>query len=103
MNFLHGNDKKRIKSALNDKKRNGVKLTIQEVIYGGTNSSSKMVQQMIKSVLKSVYMIRNDKSYCHLLSFFVFCVVKIVVFYHFSGPISSPDAKSAPRYLILYD
>ena len=49
MNFLHGNDKKRIKSALNDKKRNGVKLTIQEVIYGGTNSNSKMVQQMIKS------------------------------------------------------
>ena len=62
MNFLNGNDKKRIKSALNDKKRNGVKLTIQEVIYGGTNSSSKMVQQMIKSVLKSVYIIRNDKS-----------------------------------------
>ena len=29
MNFLNGNDKKRIKSALNDKKRNGIKLTIE--------------------------------------------------------------------------
>ena len=33
MNFLHGNDKKRIKSALNDKKRNGVKLTIERSIF----------------------------------------------------------------------
>ena len=48
MNFLNGNDKKRIKSALNDKKRNGVKLTVKEGILGGTTSSSKMVQQMTK-------------------------------------------------------
>ena len=33
MNFLHRNDKKRIKSALNDKKRNGVKLTIERSIF----------------------------------------------------------------------
>lgn len=101
MNFLHGNDKKRIKSALNDKKRNGVKLTIEEVIFGGTNSFSKMVQQKIKSVLKSVYMIRNDKSHCHLLSFSLFGRLTFVVFYHFSVPIPSPDAKFVPRNLIL--
>lgn len=60
-----------------------------------------MVQQMTNSVLTNVKMIRNEKSYYHLLSFFVFCVAKIVVFYHFSGPIPSPDAKFAPRNLIL--
>ena len=71
MNFLHGNDKKRIKSALNDKKRNGVKLTIQEVIYGGTNSSSKMVQQMIKSkkYVNSIW--RFVKQSYILLTFFL--------------------------------
>ena len=90
MNFLHGNDKKRIKSALNDKKRNGVKLTIEKVIFGGTNSFSKMVQQMIKSVLKSVYMIRNDKSYCHLLSFSLFWAVNFCRFLSFFCPHSVP-------------
>ncbi|MCR4582385.1 MAG: hypothetical protein K5764_02370 [Prevotella sp.] len=89
------------KSALNDKKRNGVKLTIEEVIFGGTTSSSKMVQQMIKTLLKSIYMIRNKKSYFLLLSFFVFCVAKSVVFYHFFGPIPSPIAKFVPVYLML--
>ena len=49
-----------------------------------------MVQQMIKSVLTNVKMIRNEKSYFLLLSFFVFCVAKSVVFYHFFGPIRSP-------------
>ena len=99
MNFLHGNDKKRIKSALNDKKRNGVKLTIQEVIYGGKNSSSKMVQQMIKSVLKSVYMIRNDKSYCHLLSFSLFWAVNFCRFLSFFRPYSVPRRKICPSKL----
>jgi hypothetical protein len=41
MNFLHRNDKKRIKSAINDKKRNGVKLTIEEVILEGQTPSQK--------------------------------------------------------------
>ena len=96
MNFLHRNDKKRIKSALNDKKRNGVKLTIEEVIFGGTNSFSKMVQQMIKSVLKSVYMIRNDKSYCHLLSFSLFWAVNYCRFLSFFRPYSVPRRKICP-------
>ena len=91
MNFLHGNDKKSIKSALNDKKRNGVKLTIEEVIFGGTTSSSKMVQQIIKSVLKSVYMIRNDKSYCHLLSFSLFWAVNYCRFLSFFRPYYVPQ------------
>ncbi len=106
MNFLHGNDKKRIKSALNDKKRNGVKLTIEKVIFGGTNSFSKMVQQMIKSVLKSVYMIRNDKSYCHLLSFSLFWAVNYCRFLSFFRPYSVPRRKICPlkfnsKYLII--
>ena len=46
-------------------------------------------------------MIRNEKSYYHLLSFFVFCVAKSVVFYHFFGPIPSPNAKFVPVYLML--
>ena len=96
MNFLHGNDKKRIKSALNDNKRNGVKLTIEEVIFGGTNSFSKMVQQMIKSLLKSVYMIRNDKSYCHLLSFSLFWAVNFCRFLSFFRPYSVPQLKICP-------
>ena len=57
MNFLHGNDKKRIKSALNDKKRNGVKLTIKEVFFGGTTSSSKMVPKFKIEVQVVVKMI----------------------------------------------
>ena len=96
MNFLHGNDKKRIKSALNDKKRNGVKLTIKEVFFGGTTSSSKMVQQMIKSVLKSVYMIRNDKSYCHLLSFSLFWAVNYCRFLSFFRPYYVPQRSNCP-------
>ena len=96
MNFLHGNDKKSIKSTLNDNKRNGVKLTIEEVIFGGTNSFSKMVQQMIKSVLKSVYMIRNDKSYCHLLSFSLFGAVNFCRFLSFFRPCSVPRRKIYP-------
>lgn len=106
MNFLHRNDKKRIKSALNDKKRNGVKLTIKEVIFGGTTSSLKMVQQMIKSVLKSVCMIRNDKSYCHLLSFSLFGAVNYCRFLSFFRPYSVPRRKICPsefnsKYFII--
>lgn len=106
MNFLNENDNKRIKSALNDKKRNGVKLTIEEVIFGGTTSSSEMVQQMIKSVLKSVYMIRSDKSYCHLLSFSLFWAVNFCRFLSFFRPYSVPHRKICPsifnhKYLII--
>ena len=60
-----------------------------------------MVQQMTKSVLTNVKMIRNEKSYFLLLSFFVFCVAKSVVFYHFFGPIPFPNSNFVPRYLTL--
>ena len=47
MNFLHGNDKKRIKSALNDKKRNDKKrnifqtlVTTATVFYVGGHSAA---------------------------------------------------------------
>ena len=92
MNFLNGNDKKRIKSALNDKKRNGVKLTVKEGILGGTTSSSKMVQQMTKSVLKSVYMIRNEKTYFHLLSFSLFLCDKLLSFFIIFSSLFRPPA-----------
>lgn len=90
------NDNKIIISALNDKKRNGQNLTIGGQNSSGTNSISKTVQQMTKSVLKSVQMIRNDKSYCHLLSFLLFCAVP---YYHLlskSCPYSVPRVKKCP-------
>jgi hypothetical protein len=42
MNFLHGNDKKRIKSALNDKKRNIFQtlVTTATVFYVGGHSAA---------------------------------------------------------------
>ena len=90
------NDNKSIISALNDKKRNSQKLTIGGQNSSGTNSISKTVQQMTKSMLKSVQMIRNDKSYCHLLSFLLFCAVP---YYHLlskSCPYSVPRVKNRP-------
>ena len=90
------NDNKCTRSALNDKKRNGPKLTIGGQNSSGTNSISNTVQQMTKSVLKSVQMIRNDKSYCHLLSFFLFCAVP---YYHLLSkirPYSVPRVKKCP-------
>jgi hypothetical protein len=90
------NDNKSIISALNDKKRDGQKLTIGGHNSSGINSISKSVQQMIKPVLKSVQMIRNDKSYCHLLSFLLFCAVP---YYHLLSkirPYSVPRVKKCP-------
>ena len=90
------NDNKIIISALNDKKQNGQNLTIGGQNSSGTNSISKTVQQMTKSMLKSVQMIRNDKSYCHLLSFLLFCAVP---YYHLLSknyPYSVPRVKKCP-------
>ena len=96
MHYHIWNDNKSIKSALNDKKRNSQKLTIGGQNSSGTNSISKTVQQMTKSMLKSVQMIRNDKSYCHLLSFIVFWVAKKCSFLSFFCPYSVPRVKKCP-------
>lgn len=87
------NDKKSIKSALNDKKRKCPKLTIGGQNSIGTNSIFKHVQQMTKSVLRNVKMIRNEKSYYHLLSFFVFCAVPYCHLLSFLCPYSVPRVK----------
>ena len=96
----------RNKSALNDKKRNSQKLTIGGHNSSGTNSISKTVQQMIKSVLRNVKMIRNEKTYYHLLSFIVFWVAKKCSFLSFFCPYSVPRvknclSKTSPNKLIF--
>ena len=99
MLILHSvvkNDNKGIISALNDKKRNGHILTIGGQKSSGPNSISKSVQQMTKSVLKSVYMIKNDKSYCHLLSFLLFCAVTYCHLLSKSRPYSVPRPQNCP-------
>ena len=96
MHYHIWNDHKSIKSALNDKKRNSPKLTIGGQNSSGTNSISKTVQQVIKTALRNVKMIRNEKSYYHLLSFFVFCAVPYCHLLSFLCPYSVPRAKKCP-------
>lgn len=68
MNYLNGNDNKSIKSALNDKKRNGVKLTIERSIFwrdklhlkNGTTNDKFRVNEC-----------KNDKKRKILLSFVI--------------------------------
>ena len=73
-----------------------VKLTIEEGTSGREICPSKTCHQMIKSVLKSVYMIRNEKSYCHLLSFSLFWAVNFCRFLSFFCPYSVPRPKFCP-------
>jgi hypothetical protein len=96
MHYPMRNDNKIIISALNDKKRNGQKLTIGGQKSSGPNSISKSVQQMTKSVLKSVYMIKSDKSYCHLLSFLLFWAVTHYHLLSKSRPYSVPRPQKCP-------
>ena len=49
---------------------------------------------MAKTVLKSVQMKRNDKSYCYLLSFLLFCAVSHCYLKTKSRPYSVPRAKN---------
>ena len=96
MHYHMRNDNISIKSALNDKKRNGQNLTIGGQNSSGTNSISNTVQQMTKSVLKSVYMIKSDKSYCHLLSFLLFWAVTHYHLLSKSRPYSVPRPQKCP-------
>ena len=99
--LINSDDNKSIKSALLIIAIWGSKKRSENRNVGRKNSITKMVQQMIKSMLTNAKMIRNEKSYFLLLSFFVFCVAKSVVFYHFFGPIPFPSPKFVPRYLTL--
>ena len=83
-----------------------VKLTIEEGTSGREICPSKTCHQMTKSLLKSVYMIRNEKSYCHLLSFSLFGAVNFCRFLSFFRPYSVPRRKICPskpnsKYLII--
>ena len=96
MNFLHGNDNKSIKSALNDKKRNGVKLTIERSIFwrdklhlkNGTTNDKFRVNEC-----------KNDKKRKIVLSFVIilcFLCGKNCRFLSFFRPHSVPRRKICP-------
>ena len=96
MNFLNGNDKKRIKSALNDKKRNGIKLTIEGSNFwrdklhheNGTTNDKIRVNEC-----------KNDKKRKIVFSFVIilcFLCGKKCRFLSFFWPYSVPQLKVCP-------
>ena len=96
MNYLNGNDNKSIKSALNDKKRNGVKLTIERSIFwrdklhlkNGTTNDKIRVNEC-----------ENDKKRKIVFSFVIilcFLCGKKCRFLSFFWPHSVPQLKICP-------